>query len=248
MSDTKIEYDDKFGIETFKREIVGSFGEQVWRELTDGGIVPDIETEHKCSCSNMAVFMERYDRIADKQTAKQVLSRVRHGLKPSDCKGAREKFLEAGDLDEFIKCQIQESISDFEKLCDGGMDFYGQPITKEVLDFIKANPGMTGGVRDGNKLYLSAFPAEMAEYLNEADPKMKRYRACHCPFAKSSILAEKTVSPTLCYCSFGHVKNFWEAVFDEELDGEVLTSVLNGDMDCTYVVYIPDDIMDKYVK
>jgi hypothetical protein len=49
MSDTKIEYDDKFGIETFKREITGAFGEQAWRELTDGGIVPDIETEHKSS-------------------------------------------------------------------------------------------------------------------------------------------------------------------------------------------------------
>jgi len=84
--------------------------------------------------------------------------------------------------------------------------------------------------------------------LQTSDPKMKCYYACHCPFAKESILAEKTVSSTLCYCSLGHIKNFWEAVFDRELDGEVLTSALKGDMMCTYVVYIPDDIMVSYVK
>ncbi|WP_346938449.1 hypothetical protein [uncultured Clostridium sp.] len=44
------------------------------------------------------------------------------------------------------------------------------------------------------------------------------------------------------------MKNFWEAVFDRELDGDVISSALNGDMLCKDVVYLPDDIMEMYVK
>lgn len=248
MGDGNIEYSEKFDIGTFKHEIIQQLGEQTWQELTCDAIIPGIETESQCKCSNMVIFMERFDKISDTQTANKVLSKVRHGLKPSQCAWARERFLKFGDLDAFIRQSIQEGIADFEKLYNEKKDFYGQPITKEVLEFIRSNPAMLSGVRDGDRLYCTAFPAQMLEYLQTSDSKMKCYYACHCPFAKESILAEKTVSSTLCYCSLGHIKNFWEAVFDRELDGEVLTSALKGDVICTYVIYIPDDIMISYVK
>jgi len=196
----------------------------------------------------MYTFMERFDQTVDKHTVNKILSRVRHGLKPSQCAWAREKFLKFKDLDTFIKESIKEGIDDFEKLHNENKDFYGQPITEEVLDFIKQNPEMISGIREGNKMYFMAFPANMKEYLSTADTRMKRYYACHCSFAKESILSDKIVSSTLCYCSLGHIKNFWEAVFDRELDGEVIASVLNGDSACRYVVFLPDDVMKLYVK
>lgn len=248
MSDRNIEYSDKFDMGTFKYEIINELGDGVWHELIKDIDIPDIDTEASCKCKNMAMFMERFEKNIDKQTAKKVLSRVRHGLKPSQCAWARDKFLKYNDLDAFINDSVKEGIADFEKLYSENKDFYGQPITKEVLDFIKQNPGMLSGVRDGNKMYFTAFPANMFEYLQASDSRMKRYHACHCPFAKESILVDKTVSSTLCYCSLGHIKNFWEAVFDRELDGEVVTSALNGDTLCTYVVFLPDDIINSYVK
>ena len=220
---------------------------KVWEELTLDGVIPNIDTESQCRCVNMVTFMDRFDKIIDKNTSKKVLSKVRHGMKPSQSAWAREKFLKIGNLDEFIKQSLDESISHFEKLYIEKTDFYGDIITKEVLDFLKTSPSTLAGVRDGDKIIITAFPANMQKYLTAADSKMKRYYACHCPFAKESILAEKTVSSTLCYCSFGHVKNFWEAVFDRELDGEVLTSALKGDIKCEYFIYIPDDIMTSYV-
>jgi hypothetical protein len=247
MADLTIEYSGKFGIDTFKNEIIQEFGEKIWEELTYDGIIPNIETESQCKCINMITFMERFDKIANKHIAKKVLSKVRHGLKPSQCAWAREKFLKIGNLDEFIKQNLDENISNFEKLKKKKKDFYGDIITKEVLDFLKASPSTLAGIREGNKIHITAFPAQMDNYLKTEDRKMKRYYACHCPFAKESILAENTVSSTLCYCSFGHVKNFWEAVFDRELNGEILTSALKGDIKCTYFIYIPNDIMDSYV-
>ena len=248
MADTNVEYSGKFGIDTFKHEIVTELGEKTWEELTLGGIIPNIDTESQCKCLNMVIFMERFDKIVDKDISKKILSKVRHGLKPSQSSWAREKFLKIGDLDEFMKQSLDEEISKFKKLHNENKDFYGDIITKEVLDFLESNPSILVGIRKGNELHFTAFPAQMHNYLNAVDPKMKRYYACHCPFAKESILAEKVVSSTLCYCSLGHIKNFWEAVFDRELDGEVLTSALKGDVKCTYVVYLPDDIINNYIK
>ncbi len=74
-----------------------------------------------------------------------------------------------------------------------------------------------------------------------------RYHACHCPFAKESILSGETVSAALCYCSLGHVMNFSEAFLDRELEGRVVHSVLMGDMTCEYEITIPDDIMKQYI-
>jgi hypothetical protein len=248
MADHNIEYSGKFGIDTFKHEIIKELGEKTWQELVAGNKIPDIDTESQCQCKNMVSFMERFDKIIEKPIAKKILSKVRHGLKPSQSSWAREKFLKIGNLDIFIKQSLDESISNFEKLHAENKDFYGDVITKEVLEFVKSSPSTLVGVREGNQLHFSAFPKEMQNYLNAVDDKMKRYYACHCPFARESILSEKVVSSTLCNCSLGHIKNFWEAVFDTELDGEVLTSALNGDIRCTYVVYIPDDIMNLYVK
>ncbi len=247
MSDMSIEY-EPMGIHVFEREIVGQLGEEAWREITDGGVVPDIKTEPGFKCANMAVFMERFDRLADEQTANRVLSKVRHGLKPSQSAWAREVFLEIGDLDAFIDMRIRVGIDEFENMLSAGRDFYGQPVTAEVVEFVKKNPGMLAGVRDGNKLIVPALPAEMDKYLKATCPKMKRYYACHCEFAKESILSEKTVSPTLCYCSLGHTLNFWESVFDTELTGKVTASALRGDEACSFVLTIPEEIMEKYVK
>lgn len=127
-------------------------------------------------------------------------------------------------------------------------DFYGQKITDEVLEFIRKNPAMSAPVRKGNKLICMAFPCDMQEYLKAKDSTMKRYHACHCPFAKESILSGKTVSATLCYCSLDHVMNFAEAFLGRELEGKVVHSVLSGDLTCKYEITIPDDIMEQYVK
>ena len=247
MGDTKIDYDEKFGINTFKREICATLGEDFWDILVKDINLPDIETEGKCSCCNMYVFMKRFEEMADAETVKSVLYNVRHGLHPSQSRWAHDEFIEIGDLDKFLQKHYQSELEHFIELNREKKDFYGQEITDEVLEFIKENPTMLAPVRRGNKLYCMAFPCNMNEYLKATDNRMKRYHACHCPFAKESILSNKTVSPTLCNCSLGHVMNFTEAFMDRSLKGNVVCSVLNGDMTCEYEIDIPDDIMEQYV-
>lgn len=55
-------------------------------------------------------------------------------------------------------------------------------------------------------------------------------------------------SGTLCYCSLGHTRVFWESALDTKLEGEVEESVLSGGMLCRFRILLPDAIMQKYVK
>lgn len=248
MGDTSIVYSDKFGINTFKREICAALGEAFWNELVSKITLPEIDSECKCECHNMQIFMSRLEKMACADIVKDILYRVRHGLCPSQSAWAREKFLKVGDLDQFLQMCHDDELNHFIKLNREKQDFYGDEITDAVLEFIKQNPEMLAPVRKGNKLYCKAFPANMQKYLDATDTKMKRYYACHCPFAKESILSEKTVSSTLCNCSLGHVMNFTEAFLGRSLEGRVLHSVLNGELTCEYEITLPNDIMEKYIK
>jgi len=126
-------------------------------------------------------------------------------------------------------------------------EFYGQPITMEVYDFISSIENIFYGKRHGNKIIATAIPFQTLDYLRAKDDKRKRYYMCHCPFARESILSDSPVSKTMCYCSLGHNLAFWETVLDTELSGDVISSALGGDLSCKFVIYLTDELMRKYV-
>lgn len=247
MGDRTINYEELgFGFHTFRKEICAEMGEAFWNELVKDIELPDMNSECGCQCHNMYLFMNRLEEMADSETLKKILCKVRHGLNPSQCEGTHEKFLEIGDLDEYLG-DGEDGVEEFARMNREKKDFYGQEITDEVLEFIKQNPKMISPVRRGNKLYTMAFPYNMKEYIEADDEKMKRYYACHCPFARASILSENVVSSALCNCSLGHMMNCYEGFMGREVKGRVIRSVLNGDLTCEYEIEIPDDIMQKYV-
>ena len=246
---TEIEYRDDIIMETFQKEITENLGDKAWETLIKDIGVPVPQDEWRCGCNNMRIFMRRFDEITENDgLAKTVLTRVRHGLKHEQFSGAKEKFKNCGNnIDTFILREYQEQIELFRRLNAEGKDFYGQAITDEVLDFVLKQEGMLAPVRKGNELHISAFPYDMASYIKENDPVMKRFHACHCPYARNSVYTEEgAVSKTLCYCSLGHAKIMWDVILETELDGEVVSTVLGGDDRCGFVIYLPDDVIRKY--
>ncbi|WP_040950505.1 hypothetical protein [Gorillibacterium massiliense] len=238
-----IQYKDEIIMDTFRDEVSKSMGENAWNALTDGIGVPDIEKEGQQICKNMRELMNRLDDMAEPKRAKEILTHVRHGLKREQFAWAKEKFAQCGsDIDSFIACCYEEELGNFIRLRDAGETFYGQPVTDEVLNFVQSQPGMLAAVRSGSELHITAFPYDMVNYLAENDERKKRYHACHCPFARESILHEGAeVSKTLCYCSLGHAKIMWEAIFERELDGDVVESALGGSTLCKHVIYLPEE-------
>jgi hypothetical protein len=108
---------------------------------------------------------------------------------------------------------------------------------------------MLAAVRKGADLHVTGFPYDIAAYLRATDEREKRYHACHCPFARESIRQpEGEVSKALCYCSLGHAKIMWEAIFEQDLDGDVATSALAGDPLCRYVIHLPGEIVERHTS
>lgn len=97
------------------------------------------------------------------------------------------------------------------------------------------------GNREGNAIFVTKIPYAPVEYLQETDPKMKRYYQCHCPLARASILNESPgVSPLFCYCSGGYEKLAFDVVFGEPVRVSVLKNALAGDLTCRFQIDIPD--------
>ncbi len=245
----QIPYDKVNVMETLKAEAVKALGEENWHGITKDIQLPADAMEPELKNQLTRRLLERFDALVDVQTKKSIFCNVKHGLKHSHFLWAREKFLEYNDIDAFCSAMRKETLESFEHASKSGEFYHGQPVDSSVLQFVGDQPHLLYGARENNTIVAIAIPCETQKYLKETDARKKRYFACHCPFARRSILQEDgAVSKTLCHCSLGHTKIFWEAALHEQLDGAVVSSVLGGGLLCRFVIYLPDRIMEKYVR
>ncbi|MFX1559026.1 MAG: hypothetical protein ACFFBL_00385, partial [Promethearchaeota archaeon] len=187
--------------------------------------------------------LERMEKVLDPSECKRILADVAHGLPRDFRKGEREKFLKAGTVDEYLKQKRESAIAELEKHRDEGSLFYNQYITDEVVEFVKSRPDVLSGERRGNTIYHTKIPYMVQEYLEATDDRMKRYYACHCAWARESILdVVVDVSADFCHCSGGFTKMPWEAALDQPLEYEMVKSVLKGDDECSFVIHLPEGV------
>ena len=188
-------------------------------------------------------IVKRMQKDLDPVTCKTILADVAHGLPRDFRKGEREKYLEAGSIDEYLKRKRESAIAELEKHRDAGSLFYNQYISDEVVEYVKSRPDVLSGERRGNTIYHTKIPYMVQEYLNEKDEKMKRFYACHCAWARESILdGDVDVSSDFCHCSGGFTKMPWEAALDQPLEYEMVKSALEGDDECSFVIYLPEGV------
>ncbi|MGY5880996.1 MAG: hypothetical protein RTV31_12140 [Candidatus Thorarchaeota archaeon] len=188
-------------------------------------------------------IVKKMQKVLSPADCKKILADVAHGLPRDFRKGEREKYLEASNIDEYLKRKRENAIAELEKHRDDGSLFYNQYISAEVVDYVKSRPDVLSGERRGNTIYHTKIPYMVQEYLNEKDEKMKRYYACHCAWARDSILdGDVDVSSDFCHCSGGFTKQPWEAALDQPLEYDMVKSVLKGDNECSFVIYLPEGV------
>jgi hypothetical protein len=187
---------------------------------------------------------------------REVLKRMTKTLSAEDCKriladglprdfrkGEREKYLQAGSIDEYLKQKRESALAELEKHRDDGTLFFNQYITDDVVEYIKSRPDVLSGERRGNTIYHTKIPFMTKEYLEATDERMRRYYACHCAWARESILDdERDVSADFCHCSGGFTKQPWEAALDQPLEYEMVKSVLQGHTECSFIIHLPEDV------
>jgi hypothetical protein len=99
------------------------------------------------------------------------------------------------------------------------------------------------GVREGTLLYITKIPYNTKQYLAESDPTLKRYYACHCPWAREAIKnGNIRLNAVFCNCSGGFSKKPWEVIFGQTLQVDLLESALKGDYRCRFAVHLPEKL------
>jgi hypothetical protein len=208
--------------------------------------IPPLGTSSHKKAQITRIVMERLDHLVDAETQARIFSDSFRDLPITYYEKDKQKYQEIGDFDQYLEFKRAEFIAMLERLLAEGRLFFSQEIAQEVIDFVRADPEISQGVREGNILYVTKIPYMTKQYLAETNPNLKRYYACHCPWARESLRdGETPVSAKFCQCSAGFHKKSWEVIFGKPLQADVLESVLKGDSRCRFAIHLPDEAMEK---
>jgi len=213
--------------------------DQIFRE-----VLPPLGANEKERWAYTRTITERMAQRIAPQERQAAWFRVQHGI-PAEAwwegeAADMEKFRHCGNIDEFLTLKRRERDAMLTRMRDEDKLWYTVAINDEVLDFIRNDPEMEVGQRQGNRIYISKVPYNAVRYLQASDAKLKRYYACHCPLVREAILQEQPISPEVCNCSLGHASHYL-AGLGQELKGEVLESAVKGDTRCRFVFHLPEE-------
>ncbi len=187
-----------------------------------------------------AAFVRALVRELGEARARQVLMWNVHRIPAEAFAEERASFHAAPSLDEWLSAFHERQVAVLSRHAADGTLWYEQKITPRVVEFVRESPEILGGVRDGDRIFVTKIPYDPDRYLLTEDPLEKRRLACHCPLAASSISATGAGVPaTWCACSAGFEKFLFDVVFGAETAAEVLESVLAGNERCRFAIRIP---------
>ena len=214
------------------------------RDLVFQGIpIPGMGTPNELKVELNKRVMSRLVEVADPSECDQILSNSLRDLDDRWFQDEKKLYEQCGSLDEFLDINAQNFIAMLEKINKEDGLFFTQKITDEVLDYVRQEPLIARGIREGDVLYEVKIPHMTAEFLAETDPRMKRYYYCHCPWVKEALKdGEPDIPPVFCQCSAGFHKKRWEVIFDQPLKAEVVESVLAGDDWCRIAIQLPEGL------
>jgi hypothetical protein len=188
------------------------------------------------------VMKRMEEKIGEEKTIK-LLAPCLHGRPIEPIKKDREDFLRLNDIDEFLKLKRSELIERLEKHQKEGTLEYAQYIDNDVVEFVKSNPSISPGIRDGNKIIATKIPYQVKRHLTTKDEKMKRYYSCYCSWVRGAMKKgeEGKISTNFCHCSAGFIMQYWEIIFDQPVTVEPAGTALSGSLLCTFEIDIPEE-------
>ncbi len=161
-----------------------------------------------------------------------------HHLIPRSSFQKERIFYEASEtLEDYLKDMHERHVQELQSFYEQDKVWYEQIITEDVIEFVRSNPEIMSAVLKDDALYITKIPYDTNQYLKAETNEMKAYHACHCPFAKASILEKGIhIDARWCYCSAGFTKLPFEVAFNQELQIECISSALKGDPLCRFKI------------
>jgi len=188
-------------------------------------------------------IMHRMKLIFEEKTIKDLLKDCLRDLPDSLYGDEKKDYYDLcdGDIDRYLILKGERFLQNLVNCKLEGKTFFGQVITDEVIKFVKENPQIGQGVREGSIIFETKIPYNTQAYLLSSDYDEKRYHYCHCPWAKESLKTGALLVPAcFCQCSAGFHKKRYELIYEQPLKAEVIQSVLRGDMVCQFAIHLPE--------
>ena len=187
---------------------------------------------------------------------KKILERMEDELPPAKCRDimtwnyhkvpaeafedCKERFEKSSSIDEYLKGEHKRLVNELESCMKKGRLWFEQEITPEVLEFVKNNQEINTGIRKGDRIFKTKIPYAPKQFLKEKNPVMRRYYSCHCQLVRTAIRkGNPEISSTFCYCSAGYEKVHFDVIFEQDVEVEVLETLLKGDSRCRFAIKIP---------
>jgi hypothetical protein len=220
------------------------FGQEVQEEVFAGVGLAPLGVPSTDKPAFMHPVIERLEKRVGEEECKRLLSGSLRDLPNRYFLGERRKYRKSRDIDDYLVKKARSFVRYLKKCQREGQLFFAQEITDDVVAFVKNDPEIESGRREGNVIYVSKIPYMAKQYLAETDPILKRYYYCHCPWAREAIKnGGVQLSAIFCNCSAGFHKKPWEVIFERPLQAQVLESVLRGDPRCRFAIYLPQEAM-----
>lgn len=218
------------------------FGSEVRDEVFAGIGISPLGLPPAEKPSDMFPVIDRLVNKVGHTRTRLLLSACLRDLPDDNFLDEREKFTQSPSIDDYLIAKHQGLVNELKQCQRDGVLFYAQEITDEVVKYVQERQEIECGIRDGNVLYITKIPYDAKHYLSEDDPVMRRYYACHCPWARQAIKNGSIhLNPIFCNCSAGFSKKPWEVIFGQTLKVEMLASVLKGDFRCRFAVHLPEN-------
>ena len=158
-------------------------------EIFQGIEIPIIGTPNEKKTAAMHKALQNLEAAIGREPCEKILATGLHDLPDEGYLDGKDKYLECGNIDEYLKRKGDDFIAELKQIKETHGLFFNQEITDEVIAFVERMLEIRQGVRVGNILYEAKIPYRAKEYLAETDPERKRYYCyyCHCPWARSSL-------------------------------------------------------------
>ncbi|HUU78331.1 MAG TPA: hypothetical protein VMX55_08285 [candidate division Zixibacteria bacterium] len=236
-------------LDNLAKELYEVVGSEKSKQILEGIDFPvlGIKADKKPVVTKKVI--DRLVENIDEKTCHKILVSNLHGIPKESYKGQREKFLKTENVDEYLKERHENFIKTLEKNRDEKKLFYTQEVDDEVINHVKNNAQIEGGVRKGNIVYAEKIPYMTKKFLNEKDENMKKYYYCHCSWVREALRTGETKVPSkFCTCSAGYYKNQWDVILDQTVDVEVVETILDGDSRCLFAIHLPEEVVKKTEK
>ena len=242
-------FDGSEVMENLSKRLVEEFGEDFRNEIFEDVPLPPLGLHPEKKPEYTKKLIPRLEESLGVNRCAKFLNQGLRDRYEEWRKPDREKFLKSKNIDEFLKNRRLEYIEELEKLHKEGSLYFTQEITDAVLEFVKNDPFIEVGVREGDQIIVRKIPHMADKYLREPDEQKKHYYYCHCPWVKEALLeSQRPVSPVFCNCSAGYYKAYWEIVLDQPVEVDVVKSILSGDSICEFAVHLPRDVVEAAEK